>query len=131
MIYCYSPHTGEYITADTPASWMGRTNLAPPALTESQSAVFQGGAWAVVEAVPVVPAVPTTVTMSQAQLVLLAAGHLDAIEAAVAQMSRESQILWRKANTVVRGDPLLIELAALLGLTEADVDALFVAGSKL
>ena len=74
---------------------------------------------------------PTVVTMAQAQLALLAAGHLDAVEAAVAQMSREAQILWRKANTVVRGDPLLIELAALLGLTEADIDALFVAGSKL
>ena len=75
--------------------------------------------------------VPSVVTMAQAQLALLAAGHLDAVEAAVAQMSREAQILWRKANTVVRGDPLLIELAALLGLTEADIDALFVAGSKL
>ena len=75
--------------------------------------------------------ITTTVTMSQAQLALLAAGHLDAVESAVAQMSREAQILWRKANTVVRGDPLLIELAALLGLTEADVDALFVAGAKL
>ena len=75
--------------------------------------------------------VPSVVTMAQAQLALLAAGHLDAVEAAVAQMSREAQILWRKANTVVRDDPLLIELAALLGLTEADVDALFVAGSKL
>ena len=131
MIYCFSPHTGEIINTDTPADWMGRTDLVPPSVSASQSAVFQSGAWAVVEAVPVVPAVPTTVTMSQAQLALLAAGHLDAIEAAVAQMSRESQILWRKANTVVRGDPLLIELAALRGLTEADVDALFVAAAKL
>ncbi len=75
--------------------------------------------------------VPTVVTMAQAQLALLAAGHLDAVEAAVEGMPREAQILWRKANTVVRGDPLLIELAALLGLSETDVDALFVAGSKL
>ena len=75
--------------------------------------------------------VPSVVTMAQAQLALLAAGHLDAVEAAVETMPREAQILWRKANTVVRGDPLLIELAEFLGLTEADVDALFVAGSKL
>ena len=75
--------------------------------------------------------VPSVVTMAQAQLALLAAGHLDAVEAAVETMPREAQILWRKANTVVRGDPLLIELAALFGLTEADIDALFVAGSKL
>ena len=75
--------------------------------------------------------VPTTISMAQAQLALLAAGHLDAVEAAVETMPREAQILWRKANTVVRGDPLLIGLAALLGLSETDVDALFVAGSKL
>ena len=131
MTYFYSPDTGEIIRTTTPADWMGATQLAPPAVTESQSAVFRSGAWEVVEAAPVVPSVPTVVTMAQAQLALLAAGHLDAVEAAVAQMSREAQILWRKANTVVRGDPLLIELAALLGLTEADIDALFVAGSKL
>ena len=129
MTYFYSPDTGEYIATTTPADWMGTTQLVPPAVTESQSAVFRDGAWEVVEAAPVVPAVPTIVTMSQAQLALLAAGHLDAVEAAVETMPREAQILWRKANTVVRDDPLLIELAALLGLTEADVDALFVAGS--
>jgi len=75
--------------------------------------------------------IPTTVTMAQAQLALLAAGHLDAVEAAVAQMPREAQILWRKANTVVRGDPLMVQLAALLGLTDAQIDALFIAAGKL
>ncbi len=131
MTYFYSPDTGEIIRTTTPAEWMGTTQLEPPAVTESQSAVFRGGSWEVVQADPVVEPVPTVVTMAQAQLALLAAGHLDAVEAAVETMPREAQILWRKANTVVRGDPLLIELAALLGLSETDVDALFVAGSKL
>jgi hypothetical protein len=131
MIYCFSPHTGEIINTDTPADWMGRTDLVPPVVSAAQSAVFRGGAWEVVEAVPVAELVPTTISMAQAQLVLLAGGHLDDVEAAVETMPREAQIVWRKANTVVRGDPLLIELAALLGLSEADVDALFVAGSKL
>lgn len=131
MIYCFSPHTGEIINTDTPADWMGRTDLVPPSVSTSQSAVFRGGAWEVVEAVPVAEIVPTTISMAQAQLALLAGGHLDDVEAAVGQLSRESQILWRKANTVVRGDPLVVQLAALLGLSEADVDALFVAGAAL
>lgn len=131
MIYCFSPHTGEIINTDTPADWMGRTDLVPPVVGVAQSAVFRSGAWEVVEVDPVVVPVPTVVTMSQAQLALLAAGHLDSIEAAVAQMPREAQILWRKANTVVRGDALLVELAALLGLTELDIDALFIAAAKL
>ena len=75
--------------------------------------------------------VPTTISMAQAQLALLAAGHLDAVEAAVDGMAREAQITWRKANTVKRDDPLVVQMAALLGLSETDVDALFTAGSKL
>jgi hypothetical protein len=80
---------------------------------------------------PIVIPVPTTISMAQAQLALLAAGHLDDVEAAVETMPRESQIIWRKANTVQRGDPLVAQMAALLGLDAAGVDALFLAGSKL
>ena len=80
---------------------------------------------------PIVIPVPTTISMAQAQLALLAAGHLDAVEAAVETMPRESQIIWKKANTVQRGDPLVAQMAALLGLNEAGVDALFIAGAKL
>ena len=80
---------------------------------------------------PIVIPVPTTISMAQAQLALLAAGHLDDVEAAVEPLPRESQIIWKKANTVQRGDPLVAQMAALLGLNEAGVDALFIAGSKL
>ena len=80
---------------------------------------------------PIIIPVPTTISMAQAQLALLAAGHLDTLEAAVETMPRESQIIWRKANTVVRGDPLVLQLASLLGLSDAAVDALFAAGAAL
>lgn len=80
---------------------------------------------------PIIIPVPTTVTMAQAQLALLAAGHLDDVEAAVTQMPREAQILWRKANTVVRGDALLIQLAAFLGLDDAALDDLFTKAAAL
>jgi hypothetical protein len=80
---------------------------------------------------PIVIPVPTTISMAQAQLALLAAGHLDAVEAAIETMPRESQIIWKKANTVQRGDPLVAQMAALLGLDEAGIDALFTAGAAL
>jgi hypothetical protein len=75
--------------------------------------------------------VPESISMAQAQLALLAAGHLDAVEAAITTMPREAQIVWNKAAKVVRGDPLVVQLASLLKLTAKDVDALFLAGVKL
>jgi len=75
--------------------------------------------------------VPTVVTMAQAQLALLAAGHLDAVEAAVTQMPREAQIIWKKANTVQRGDPLLVQLAAFLNLDDTALDDLFTKAAAL
>ena len=80
---------------------------------------------------PIVIPVPTTISMAQAQLALLAAGHLDAVEAAIETMPRESQIIWHKASTVQRADPLVVQMAALLELDEVGVDALFIAGAAL
>ena len=80
---------------------------------------------------PIVIPVPTTVSMAQAQLALLAAGHLDAVEAAVVNMPREAKIIWSKANSVTRTDPLVVQLAALLGLNDAALDALFTQASTL
>ena len=80
---------------------------------------------------PIVILVPTTVSMAQAQLALLAVGHLDAVEAAVVNMPREVNIIWSKANSVTRTDPLVVQLAALLGLNDAALDALFTQASTL
>jgi hypothetical protein len=80
---------------------------------------------------PIVIPVPTVISMSQAQLALYAAGHLDRIEAEIGTLPREAQILWKKANTVVRGDALVTQLTAFLGLTETEVDNLFTEASKL
>ena len=75
--------------------------------------------------------VPTSLTMKQARLALLAAGHLDAVQAGVSAMPRASQIAWEFAATVDRGDPLTATLAAALGLDAAALDALFTAGAAL
>jgi hypothetical protein len=53
MTHYYSPHTGEIINADTPADWMGSTDIAPPTFdAQTQGLFYVDGAWAVVNAVP-------------------------------------------------------------------------------
>lgn len=75
--------------------------------------------------------VPTSVTMRQARLALLAAGLLDDIEAALAAIPdetdrRTAQIEWEYAQDVVRDSPWVQQLAAALGLDAAMLDELFV-----
>ena len=80
---------------------------------------------------PVVTPIPTSLTMKQARLALLAAGYLDAVEAGVSAMPRASQIAWEFAATVERSDPLTATLAEALSLDDAELDELFTAASKL
>ena len=78
-----------------------------------------------------VQSIPTSLTMAQARIALLDAGLLDTVEAGIAQMPRAAQIKWEFAATVDRSDSLTQALAAALGLTEPQLDALFVAGAAL
>ena len=50
-MYAYSPHTGELINTDNPASWMQTTPIAPPVFdTATEGCFFQNGAWVIVPA---------------------------------------------------------------------------------
>jgi hypothetical protein len=88
-------------------------------------------------AAPVVKViVPQSVTMRQARLALLGAGHLDAVQAAIdafkdANTKAAAQITWDHSTAVERDNALLATLAPLLGLDDAAVDALFIAASRL
>ena len=84
---------------------------------------------------PVLP-VPAEITRRQARLALLFAGKLDAVDAAIASiadpMARAvAQIEWNEALTIDRASPLITELAPALGLSEADIDNLFIQGAGL
>jgi len=47
-MYHYSKHTNEVIVTDTPASWMGSTDIQPPEFdSKTASAFFEDGAWVV------------------------------------------------------------------------------------
>jgi hypothetical protein len=77
------------------------------------------------------PSIPTSLTMKQARRALHQAGYLEQVEAGVQGMDKPSQIDWEFASTVERGDPLVLTLAAALGLTAVDLDSLFILGASL
>lgn len=136
MTHYYSPHTLEHIATSTPAAWMASTPLAPPTFNAAtQSCLYQDGAWVVSDVLPHVPPVPEVVSMRQARIALLAAGHLSAVTTAVASMpgieGDVARIEWEYAQEVRRDSPLLAALAPALGMTGAQVDALFVAAAAL
>ena len=85
---------------------------------------------------PIVPVVPQSVTMRQARLALLGAGLLDDVYAAIAAIPdpvqrKAAQIEWEYAAVIERNSPLVTSLAAGLGLTATDIDALFETASRI
>jgi len=84
--------------------------------------------------VPVV--IPASVTARQARLALLSRGLIDAVAVALAAIPdpvqrTAAQIEWEYATVIERNSPLVTSLAAGLGLTAADIDALFEAASRI
>jgi len=94
--------------------WDGETLTAPP--------------------LPPVP-VPQSVTMRQARLALLAAGLLPAVNAAIASMPEPdktaAQITWDYASSVDRGFGMVPQLASALGMSDTQIDDLFIAAAQL
>ena len=75
--------------------------------------------------------VPQVITIRQARLALLAAGLLDNVDAAVAAGDRTAQIEWEYVTELRRDWSTLVRLASALGLTDLQVDDLFVIASGL
>jgi hypothetical protein len=75
--------------------------------------------------------VPRRVTRRQARLALLNAGLLDAAEAAIANAPPAVRITYEDATEWWRDDPLIADLAQSLGLSESQVDKLFLKASRL
>lgn len=75
--------------------------------------------------------VPSVITMRQARLALHGSGLLDDVEAAVTAADKAAQIEWEYASELHRDWPTLVGLAAALGLTDAQIDDLFIAASQL
>ncbi len=91
-----------------------------------QKPVWAGADWAL-EGI-----VPTEVSRLQARLALLAAGKLDEVETAIAAAAdRSLAIYWQDTSHFHRDHPRLLALATSLGMSPAEVDALFLAASEI
>jgi hypothetical protein len=79
--------------------------------------------------------IPSSVTMRQARLALLAEGKLSEVEQAITNLSspmkEQAQIEWEYASDVEITNPLIINLMGALGFTDTDLDNLFISASKL
>lgn len=75
--------------------------------------------------------VPEKVTARQVRLLLLQQGLLDEVEAMIKQQDRATQIAWEWADEFRRDAPLLLALAANLGLTDEVLDNFFIAAAAL
>lgn len=81
------------------------------------------------------PAVPTEVTMRQARDVLIDMDLIDAVEAVIEAIEdpkakRKARSAWDTSSTVQRGNGLLTQIAPILGLSDGELDDLFVEASK-
>ena len=81
------------------------------------------------------PVVPQTVTMRQARLALLGAGKLAMVDTAIDSMPEPqksaARIEWEYSNEVQRHNGFVAALGPALGMTSAQIDALFIAAAKL
>lgn len=80
----------------------------------------------------IVNGVPQIVSSYQARTALLQADLLDQVEAAVAASDdKQVQIAWEYATEFHRTSPFIVAIGAELNLTDAQVDALFIAAGQV
>lgn len=77
------------------------------------------------------PKVPASVTNAQLKRQLDAIGKLAPAESAVQSAGGLTLALWYGAGAFNRNDPLLTQMATVIGMSSADVDAAFIAAAKL
>ena len=75
--------------------------------------------------------IPDAVSMRQARLALSRQGLLAQVQTGINSLSEESQIEWEYAGSVERNSPLVQSLGAALGLTETQLDDLFILAATL
>lgn len=84
---------------------------------------------------PLRQAAPSSITPRQARLALLGAGLLSSVDVALAGLPEPqksaAQIEWEYATSVERSSPLVTSLGGALGLTGAQIDALFIQAAAL
>ena len=132
--FFYSPHTGEHIETGTPSEWMGRTDKPTPDYDRTtQGAFFIDGEWTVVDSTEQPTPVPQSVSRFQARAALHLAGLLDQVEGLMVDPSTPTlaRLAWADAQEFKRSSPTIASMAQALGLSDEDVDALFISASAI
>lgn len=85
------------------------------------------------EIIPIV--VPESITARQARLVLHSKGLLNSVEPSIESLPEpertNAKIEWEYATTLHRNNPFITVLGNALGLTETEIDELFIEGNNL
>lgn len=98
---------------------------------ELSKPTFINGQWRRVWTIELKPVVvPSSVTMRQARLQLLTMGLLDNVNVAVQSLSPVAQIEWEYATQVNRDSDFVAQMAALLEMSEADLDDFFMEAAQ-
>ena len=135
--YFYSPHTGEHIKVATPADWMGRTATPPPVYDRAtQGAFFRDGVWEVETAQPPAAPVPAQVSRAQGKAVLIQMGLWQQVLDFVAAIPDSTQralaeVALHDTQNWQRNSPFLNQAADALGITQAQMDELFIAADQV
>lgn len=88
--------------------------------------------YVLVDGTPVLPKIiPQEVSIRQAVLALYNAGLLDDVEALVATLPRPYQLEWERASVVRRDNGLVEIVRQQQGMTNEEIDDLFIAASLL
>ena len=80
--------------------------------------------------------IPESISKRQARQQLIIDGLYNNVQQIIDSIEDETQrlltqVFWEDSNTFERNHPMLIELGAALGLTEAELDIMFIKASKL
>ena len=129
----YIDHDGVYIEAKTlPAQYTvetpQKTEIFTPVaipLRPDENHYWDGDEWRV-HSVPV----PESVTKLQLYTALSAAGYMAEVDSFFVQ-NPEAKTIWDLASEVERQNPLVSGIADALGRDNSEVDALFIAASRV
>lgn len=105
----------------------------PGDLVQTESSDFNldpGKGWQLVNGVWLpYTLVPQKVTPFQAKRALDKAGSLSQVKAAIAAADIATQLAWESASSFERNSPFILNMGAVLGLTSAQIDALFISAA--
>ena len=114
----------------------GYTKVEIPLIPEDKFLQFNGNQWAIVDVKIYPEEVPSTITVRQAREQLIKLGLIAQVQTSIDSIADPMQKAivqnyWEYSIDFKRDNELLISLGHGLGLTDSEIDDLFIEASKL